>query len=73
MLAIEPMLEESRESYKQLFEKLKEQGLSKPDMIVSDAHKGLFAAIGECFPRASWQRCKVHFMRNILVHMLPGR
>ena len=69
VLAIEPMLEESRESYKQLFEKLKERGLSKPTLIVSDAHKGLVAAIGECFPGASWQRCKVHFMRNILVHV----
>ena len=69
VLAIEPMLEESRESYKQLFEKLKERGLTKPSLIVSDAHKGLVAAIGECFPGVSWQRCKVHFMRNILVHV----
>jgi len=29
----------------------------------------LVDAIGECFPGASWQRCKVHFMRNILVHV----
>ena len=69
VLAIEPMLEESRESYKQLFEKLKERGLKKPSLIVSDAHKGLVSAIGECFPGTSWQRCKVHFMRNILVHV----
>lgn len=69
VLAIEPMLEESRESYKQLFEQLKERGLEKPSLVVSDAHKGLVAAIGECFPGASWQRCKVHFMRNILVHV----
>ena len=69
VLAIEPMLEESRESYRQLFERLKERGLTKPSLIVSDAHKGLVAAIGECFPGVSWQRCKVHFMRNILVHV----
>ena len=69
VLAIEPMLEESGESYRQLFERLKERGLVKPSLIVSDAHKGLVAAIGECFPGASWQRCKVHFMRNILVHV----
>jgi transposase-like protein len=49
VLAIEPMLEESRESYKQLFEKLKERGLTKPSLIVSDAHKGLVAAIGRPF------------------------
>ena len=69
VLAIEPMLEESRESYGQLFEKLKERGLTRPSLIVSDAHKGLVAAIGECFPGTAWQRCKVHFMRNILVHV----
>ena len=50
-------------------EKLKERGLKNPSLIVSDAHKGLVAAIGECFPGSSWQRCKVHFMRNILVHV----
>ena len=69
VLAIEPMLEESEESYKQLFEKLKERGLTKPSLIVSDAHKGLVAAIRKAFPGSSWQRCKVHFMRNILVHV----
>jgi len=53
VLAIEPMLEESRESCRQLFEKRKERGLSKPSLVVSDAHKGLAAAIGECFPGAS--------------------
>ena len=69
VLAIEPMLEESRESYRQLLEKLKERGLKNSSLIVSDSHKGLVAAIGECFPGSSWQRCKVHFMRNILVHV----
>jgi transposase-like protein len=45
-MVIEPMLEESQESYKQLFEKLKKRGLSNPKLIISDAHKGLIAAIG---------------------------
>lgn len=72
VLAIEPMLEESRESYSQLFSKLKERGLKLPSLIISDAHAGLVAAIRESFPGASWQRCKVHFMRNILVK-IPHR
>lgn len=37
--------------------------------IISDAHSGLVSAIRESFPGASWQRCKVHFMRNILVYV----
>jgi transposase-like protein len=72
VLAIEPMLEESRESYAQLFAKLKARGLQPPSLVISDAHAGLVAAIRECFSGASWQRCKVHFMRNILVH-IPHR
>lgn len=37
--------------------------------VVSDAHRGLVAAIRASFTDASWQRCKVHFMRNILAHV----
>lgn len=66
VLAIEPMLEESKESYTQLFDKLKERGLQMPSLVISDAHSGLIAAIQKNFSGASWQRCKVHFMRNIL-------
>lgn len=69
ILAIEPMPEESEDSYKFVFDRLKERGLATPKLIVSDAHKGLVAAIKKGFPGASWQRCKVHFMRNILVHI----
>jgi transposase-like protein len=50
VLAIEPMLEESRESYSQLFAKLKERGLQLPSLIISDAHAGLVSAIREAFP-----------------------
>lgn len=72
VLAIEPMLEESTESYGDLFNKLKERGLSGVRLVVSDAHRGLTKAIERAFPGAGWQRCKVHFMRNILVH-IPKR
>ncbi len=69
ILAIEPMLEESSVTYGVLFNALKERGLSGVQLIISDAHKGLVRAIGESFPGASWQRCKVHFMRNILANV----
>ena len=72
VLAIEPMLEESRESYTQLFDKLKKRGLQTPSLVISDANGGLVAAIQKNFPGASWQRCKVHFMRNILAK-IPHR
>jgi transposase-like protein len=72
VLAVEPMLEESKDTYQQLFEGLKARGLQTPSLVVSDAHKGLVAAIRTSFVGASWQRCKVHFMRNILAH-IPHR
>jgi putative transposase len=69
ILAVEPMLDESKESYSQLFQSLLDRGLKIPLLVISDANKGLIAAIRESFPGASWQRCKVHFMRNILAHV----
>ena len=35
--------------------------------MISDAHEGIKAAVARVF-RASWQRCRVHFMRNALAH-----
>lgn len=69
ILAIEPMPEESEEPYLLLFRGLQERGLQTPRLVISDAHSGLVAAIRKGFPGASWQRCKVHFMRNILAHV----
>ena len=44
-------------------------GLEKVRLCVSDAHKGLQAAIRKTMPGTTWQRCKVHFMRNILAYV----
>ena len=72
IIAVEPMAEESEDSYRTLFENLKERGMVTPKLVISDAHAGLTAAIRKSFSGASWQRCKVHFMRNILAH-IPQR
>ena len=69
IIAVEPMAEESRSPYGVLFQDLKDRGLTTPKLIISDAHSGLVSAIQESFPGASWQRCKVHFMRNILAYV----
>jgi len=69
ILAVEPMYDESAESWGFLFENLKKRGLSKVWLIVSDAHKGIQKAVKEHFIGSSWQRCKVHFMRNIMAHI----
>jgi transposase-like protein len=42
------------------------RGLSGVKLVVSDGHKGLKRAVEETFLGAGWQRCRVHFLRNIL-------
>lgn len=60
---------ESKEGWKQFFDKLKSRGLQSPNMIISDAHKGLKKAIQESFVGSSWQRCTFHFKQNIVEEM----
>jgi putative transposase len=69
ILTVEPMLRESEETYRHLFEGLKKRGLEDVWLCISDSHQGLKAAIMKTFLGASRQRCKVHFMRNILAHI----
>ena len=69
ILAVEPMENESEQTYSALFGKLQERGMEKVWLCVSDAHKGLEAAIRKTLPGTTWQRCKVHFMRNILAYV----
>lgn len=45
---------------------LKRRGLGGVRLVISDAHEGLKAAIRKCFQGASWQRCRVHYARNLL-------
>ncbi|OOL49693.1 transposase, partial [Enterococcus faecium] len=56
---------ESEETWITFFEYLKERGLQGTELVISDAHKGLVSAIRKSFTNASWQRCQVHFLRNI--------
>jgi putative transposase len=42
------------------------RGLAGVQLVVSDAHSGLVAAVGAVLQGAAWQRCRVHFMRNVL-------
>jgi putative transposase len=45
------------------------RGLSGVKLVTSDAHEGLKAAIAAVLPGASWQRCRTHFMRNLLTRV----
>jgi putative transposase len=48
---------------------LKQRGLTGVRLVISDAHEGLKKAITKCFSGAGWQRCRVHFIRNLLARI----
>ncbi|MCI6797861.1 MAG: transposase [Spirochaetia bacterium] len=66
IIAVQPMENKSEATYSELFENLKSRGLETVWLCVSDAHQELQTAIKKCFLGSVWQRCKVHFMRNIM-------
>ena len=51
---------------------LRARGLAGVRLVISDAHEGLKAAIGAVLLGAAWQRCRVHFLRNVLARIPKG-
>lgn len=56
---------ESFEFWREFLASLKARGLSGVHLVISDAHAGLKVAVAQQFTNSSWQRCRVHFMRNL--------
>ena len=56
----------------QFLHSLVARGLTGVELLISDAHEGLKAAMAKVLSGASWQRCRVHFMRNVLAHVPKG-
>jgi putative transposase len=52
---------------------LRARGLAGVRLVISDAHEGLRGAIAAVFLGAAWQRCRVHFLRNVLSRIQRGR
>ena len=52
--------------WSEFFRSLRARGLAGVRLVISDHHDGLKAAIAKIFIGAAWQRCRVHFMRNVL-------
>jgi transposase-like protein len=48
------------------------RGLKGVQLVTSDAHEGLRAALETVLTGTAWQRCRVHFMRNVLAHVPKG-
>ena len=57
---------ETYEGWLEFLRGLVARGMGSPLLVISDAHEGLKKAIHATFSGSAWQRCKVHFMRNVL-------
>ena len=60
---------ESEAFWVEFLRRLVRRGLEGVQLVTSDAHEGLKAAIQQVLTGATWQRCRVHFMRNVLAHI----
>jgi putative transposase len=58
---------EAETFWTEFLRKLARRGLRGVKLVISDAHEGIKAAVAKVL-HASWQRCRVHFMRNVLAH-----
>ncbi len=66
ILGIEIITTEDGAGWTAFLRGLVSRGLSNVSLVISDAHKGLKDAIASVLPGASWQRCKVHFAKNLM-------
>jgi len=64
---------EDRAGWSGFLRHLKERGLTGVQLVISDACLGLRESIGDFYPDADWQRCIVHWYRNIFSHVPSGK
>ena len=72
VLGIDVGPSEDRAFWTAFLRSLKSRGLSGVQLVISDAHTGLRAAIEAVLLGAAWQRCRVHFLRNVLAQVPKG-
>ena len=69
VLAVEVAGSEKGAAYASLLRGLIDRGLSGVRLVISDDHEGIKAAVAAELPGTEWQRCAVHFQRNVLSHV----
>jgi len=65
ILGITEGVKEDKESWLSFLRHLRDRGLRDTQLFITDKCLGLVESITECFPGARWQRCTVHFYRNV--------
>jgi putative transposase len=73
ILGVEEGKKEDKDSWLNFMRRLKERGLRGVRLLISDKCLGLVESLGDVFPEAAWQRCIVHFYRNVLSHVPQGK
>jgi putative transposase len=73
ILGVSEGMKEDAESWREFLRYLKGRGLRGVKLVVSDKCLGLLEALGEFYPEASWQRCAVHFYRNVFTAVPKGK
>lgn len=66
ILGLDTFTAEDEAAWTWFLEDLTARGLSGVKLVISDDHQGLVGAIAAVLPGACWQRCRTHFMRNVL-------
>ena len=66
ILGLDTFTAEDGAAWTQFLRGLTARGLSGVKLVISDDHQGLVGAIAAVLPGASWQRCRTHFMKNLL-------
>jgi transposase-like protein len=64
---------EDKASWSSFLRHLKERGLQGVQLFITDKCLGLVEALGEMYPEAAWQRCMVHFYRNVFTVVPKGK
>src|SRR5438309_5865675 len=72
VLALRACAEEDKDGWSCLLQDLRSRGVSQIDLMVTDGHDGLLAAVGALFPATLRQRCLVHKQRNVM-NAIPKR
>ncbi|HEY7927082.1 MAG TPA: IS256 family transposase [Candidatus Dormibacteraeota bacterium] len=69
LLGVDVVTREDGAAWTAFLRSLVARGLSGVELVISDAHEGLKDAIGAVLVGATWQRCRTHFMRNLLTRV----
>jgi transposase-like protein len=69
ILGIVEGAKEDKAGWSAFLKHLKERGLAGVQLVISDACRGLVESAAEFYPEARWQRCTVHFYRNVFSHV----